>query len=88
MVALVFSSYNLLGPSQWLFEVMQLTKMSPWFKAWLMALALSGFTIAWIAERLFFPKLARFAAHIYQNRLPGHGKQRRRFKVLLEEVQK
>jgi len=88
VVAFLFSSYLLFRPSQWLFKVMQLTKMSLWFKTWLMALALSGFAFAWVAERLFFPKLAHFAAHVYQNYHPGHGKQRRRYKVLLEEIQK
>jgi cation-transporting ATPase 13A3/4/5 len=52
-----------------------------------MALALSGFTVSWIAERVLFPKLARFAAYVYHNCQPNNRKQRRQYKVLLEELQ-
>lgn len=67
---------------------MQLTYLSVGFETSLLVLATSTFLFAWVAERVLFPHLARFLGHAYTRLRPGHGKQRRQYKVLLEEMQK
>ncbi|KAG5287083.1 cation-transporting ATPase [Histoplasma ohiense] len=85
IVTFMFSSYMLFEPAKWLFNFMQLTEMSTWFKFWIMGLALVNFSIAWLGERLVFPRLARLVGHIHCWLRPDQAKQRRRYKNLLEE---
>ncbi|KKZ63182.1 hypothetical protein EMCG_02478 [[Emmonsia] crescens] len=85
IVTFLFSTYMLFEPARWLFNFMQLTEMSTWFKVWIMALALVGFAIAWLGERQVFPRLARLVGRIHCWLHPDQAKQRRRYKILLEE---
>ncbi|ODH51733.1 hypothetical protein GX48_02200 [Paracoccidioides brasiliensis] len=86
IVTFLFSTYMLFEPAKWLFNFMQLTEMSTWFKVWILAIALVGFAIAWIGERQLFPRLARLVGYIHCWYRPDQAKQRRRYKVLLEET--
>ncbi|EEP79196.1 P-type ATPase [Uncinocarpus reesii 1704] len=85
IVTLLVSSYMLFQPADWLFRLMQLTYMSTSFKNWLVALAIGGFGLAYISERHLFPEFSRLIGRIYRVCRPGKRKQRRRYKVLLEE---
>lgn len=76
----------LFRPSSWVKRVMQLTYLSDGFATWLLGLAIGGFLFAWFAERTIFPQLARIIGHLKIAMLPGHQKQRRRYKILLEEM--
>jgi cation-transporting ATPase 13A3/4/5 len=66
---------------------MQLTYLSRDFAIWLFGLAVGSFGFSWIAERALFPRLARILGRAYMLLRPGHRKQRRQYKVLLEEMQ-
>ncbi|KAL2848451.1 hypothetical protein BJY01DRAFT_155608 [Aspergillus pseudoustus] len=83
---LAFSSYMLYRPSGWVKRVMQLTDLSDAFATWLLGLALGSFLLAWLAERKLFPQLARILGRVKIILQPGHQKQRRQYKVLLEEM--
>lgn len=77
----------LIGPSDWLFGVMQLTKMSAGFKEVLLCLAIGGFALSRFAETRVFPTLARFLGRFYHRlRFSGGKKQRRRYKILLDNI--
>ncbi|KKA21856.1 Calcium-transporting ATPase [Rasamsonia emersonii CBS 393.64] len=84
---LLLSTYMLFKPSKWLMHIMQLTKMSGGFKAFLFTLAILGFVVSWIAEHRIFPTFARVLGRAYVRLRPNRGKRRRRYKVLLEEMQ-
>jgi cation-transporting ATPase 13A2 len=86
-VDLLCAVYMLFGPSRWVTRVMQLTFLSGNFASWLLVLAISSFLLSWLADRVFFPRLARGLGHVYTYLLPTHRKQRRRYKVLLDEMQ-
>lgn len=73
-------------PPEWVTEIMQLTFLSRGFAIFLLLLAIGGFAVSWIAERRFFPSLARILGHISPYLKPHHRKQRRRHKVLREEM--
>ena len=73
-------------PPEWVAEVMQLTFLSNGFAISLLLLAIGGFLASWLAECELFPKLARMLGHVYPLLKPGYRKQRRRYKVLLEEM--
>lgn len=77
----------LFGPPKWVAGVMQLTFLSGNFEAFLLALAIGTFLLSWIAERNFFPRLAKVLGKVYIRLRPRHRKQRRQYKVLLEEMQ-
>ena len=88
VVALLFSTYMLIGPSDWLFDLMQLTSMSVGFKEALVSLAAASFALSWLAETRIFPHLARFLGRVYHRlRSTGGKKHRRRYKVLLDDIQ-
>ena len=86
VIALLFSSYMLFDPAEALTSFMQLTGMSAEFESFILALALGGFACAWIAERRVFPWLARVVGRKHIIRWPGHIKQRKRYKILLEKM--
>lgn len=67
---------------------MQLTFLSSGFASWMLALAIGSFFFSWLAERMFFPRLARILGQAYTYLRPAYRKQRRQYKVLLDEMQK
>ncbi|KAL4985673.1 hypothetical protein BDW68DRAFT_164681 [Aspergillus falconensis] len=83
---LMFSGYMLFRPSVWIKQVMQLTYLSDAFAIWLIGLVLGSFLFAWLAERKLFPQLARIIGRLQVLMRPGHQKQRRQYKTLLEEM--
>lgn len=83
---LVITSCMLLGPPKWASQIMQLTFLSGRFEAWLFALAIGGFLLSWVAEREIFPRLARVLGKTYLQLRPRHRKQRRQYKVVLEDM--
>lgn len=84
LIHLVFSSYMLFMPSTWIKQLMQLTYLSKHFATWLLGLIFGSFLFAWLAERKLFPQLARIIGHMNVIMRPGHHKQRRQYKMLLE----
>ncbi|BDD61946.1 hypothetical protein MAP00_006957 [Monascus purpureus] len=83
---LAFISYMLFEPSRWLADVMQLTFLSGHFKFWLFVLAIGGFLFSWVAERKLFPSLSRLLGRSYTLFRPNYRKQRRQYKVLLDDM--
>ena len=88
VVSLLCSCYMLFGPSGWVTRVMQLTFLSRGFASWLLALAIGSFLFAWLAERTFYPFLAKILGDAYIYLRPAYRKQRRQYKVLLDNMQK
>lgn len=87
-VDLMCTLYMLLGSSEWVTRVMQLTFLSSNFASWLLALAIGSFLLSLLAEKVFFPHLARGLGHVHTYLQTAHRKQRRQYKVLLDEMQK
>ncbi|KAL4883116.1 hypothetical protein BJY04DRAFT_185877 [Aspergillus karnatakaensis] len=88
VIDLIFSGYMLFIPSAWIKRFMQLTYLSNAFATWLFGLAIGSFLIAWLAERQLFPRLARVLGRLKTILRPGYQKQRRQYKMLLEEMRK
>jgi len=86
VVALLFSSYMLFDPAESFAKFMQLTHMSVGFKLFVLVLAIGGFACAWIFERRVFLLLARAMGKIHDRLWPHWQKQRKKYKVLLEEM--
>lgn len=87
VVDTIVSSYMLFDPPEWIIETMQLTFISRGFAFWLFALATSTFLLSWVTERKFFPLLSRAIGHLKTRLRPGNRKQRRQYKVLLDEME-
>ncbi|PLB51778.1 hypothetical protein P170DRAFT_443914 [Aspergillus steynii IBT 23096] len=85
-IDLLVSCYMLFKPSEWVTKIMQLTFVSKEFALWLFALAVGTFFVSWLAECMLFPRLARALKRMYASLRPHHQKQRREYKVLLEEM--
>ena len=86
VVTLLVASYMLFDPALWVCHLMQLTRMSMGFKVWLFALAVGSFGIAYIAERQFFPKLARLIGKLIRRLRPNKPKKRKQYKILLGDL--
>lgn len=84
VVALAISSYMLFDPADWLFDLMELTWMSFSFRGFIVALAVGGFSISYAAERILFPRLAKFIGVARTRLRPEHQKKRKEYKVVLE----
>lgn len=94
VVALLISSYMLLDPAAWLYDLMGLTPLADEFKAFLLALAAGGFCCAYAAERYVFPRLAKgvgrvklAAKRVLASGKDGEtevGKRRKAYKVIEE----
>ena len=76
----------LLDPAEWLSKFMDLTEMSLDFELMLLALAAIGFAIAYVAERRIFPVMARYIGRLKRTLRPSYHKRRKRYKVILEEM--
>ena len=86
VVSVLISSYMLFDPARWLYDLMQLTPMSPTFKIFIVFLALSGFLCANGAERVLFPHLARFIGRLNDGLRPKHRKKRKEYKVIEDSM--
>ncbi|KIV85541.1 hypothetical protein, variant 1 [Exophiala sideris] len=87
-VASLISLYMLLDPAKWLADFMDLTEMSLDFELFLLALAVAGFALSYLAERHFFPGLAKYIGRLKQKLRPSHPKIRKKYKVIIEDIQK
>ncbi|KAL2866337.1 putative P-type ATPase [Aspergillus lucknowensis] len=86
VIDLILSCYMLYRPSGWVTQVMQLTRLSDAFATWLLGLALASFLLSWSAERNLFPQIARILERPKMLLQPGYQKQRRQYKILLDEM--
>jgi cation-transporting P-type ATPase 13A2 len=84
---LALSSYLLSRPTKPIRQLMQITHMTSDFKISLVAFAIFGFLVSWVAEQHAFPFIARFWASAYLRIQLKGIKKRRQYKVLLEEMQ-
>ncbi|KZF22645.1 P-type ATPase-like protein [Xylona heveae TC161] len=86
VIATLLSTYMLFDPAKWLFDFMDLTVLSMPFKAFVLALALSGFACSWLAERWVFPHLASAIGKAKTALLPLPPKKRKEYKILKDEM--
>ncbi|KAF2095169.1 hypothetical protein NA57DRAFT_68149 [Rhizodiscina lignyota] len=83
VVALMISTYMLLGPAKWLYNFMELTPMDVDFKIFLLILAAVGFAISYGSEKFVFPHLAGWVGRM-KVKLSKTKKKRKEYKVILE----
>ena len=84
VVALMISTYMLLGPAKWLFDFMQLTPMDLDFKGFLLILAAVGFGVSYLSEKMVFPSLSRWIGKVRVRMSPKNRKQRKQYKIIAE----
>lgn len=79
------STVLILSPPRWLYDLMQLTKISGGFKLFLLLVATCGFTLSYIAEKSVFMKLAAWIGWFWST-MGGGKKRRKMWKVLEKEM--
>lgn len=85
VVAVLFASYMLIDPSDWLAQLMQLTVM-PWdFRAFILVLGIVYVVLAWLAEKYVLPRLAKLIGQT-KERFSQTPKPRKAYKVIREEM--
>lgn len=84
ITTLLIASYLLFDPAEWLYKLMELTYMSWDFKLFILVLGIGGFAIAYLSERLFFPKLARSIGKFKVRIRPKWRKKRKQYKIIQE----
>ena len=87
VVALLFSSYMLLDPSEWLSSFMQLTDMSWDFKTFILALGFGFIAVAWTSENYVLPRLAKYLGAL-KTRVTRKPKKRKEYKLTIEAMRK
>jgi len=85
VVAILISTYMLLDPADWLYDLMDLTDMPNGFKGFLIALGVGYFALAYSAEQLLFPQLARGVGEARKKFLK-HQKERKEYKLIIESM--
>ncbi|KAK1997065.1 ATPase [Colletotrichum falcatum] len=85
-VTLMITLYMILGPVDRVRDLMQLTKTSWDFKMFMILLGGVYLATAWTSEKYIFPKLAR-AAGYFKERALKRPKQRKEYKMILENMQ-
>lgn len=85
VVTLLISMYMLFDPARWLANLMTLTPMSSAFELKLLMIGVMGFALAWVAERYWFPYLARLLGRVHCLLRPRHFKKRKRYKEIQEK---
>jgi cation-transporting ATPase 13A2 len=83
ITVLVFSTYMLLAPADWLFTLMELTFMSTGFKVLILFLAGAGVIGGWVGEKWLFIELAKQVG-AFKKKAFGFVKVRKEYKVILE----
>ena len=86
VVSLLLATYMLFDPAHWLYDLMQLTYLPHYFKVFLLALAIGGFAVSYVAERFMFPPLARLIGKANTKLRPSRKKRRKEYKVVAEEM--
>jgi cation-transporting ATPase 13A2 len=87
VVALLFSSYLLFDPSEWLAKFMQLTPMSWDFRVFILILGIGYIAIAWTSEKYALPRLAKYIG-MAKTSITRKPKQRKQYKLVVEEMRK
>ncbi|KAG9198228.1 hypothetical protein G6514_010385 [Epicoccum nigrum] len=82
-VALALSTYMLFDPADWVMRAMELTDMDNGFKMLLLALGLGNFAVAYLAENLLLPGLAKWIG-VLKVKLGGArwAKRRKEYKII------
>lgn len=86
VVAVGVSSYMLFDPAPWLYDLMELTWMSMSWRVFILVLATGGFAVSYSAERLLFPRLAKWIGKANERWRPAHRKKRKEYKLVLESM--
>ena len=76
----------LLDPGIWLMNFMELTLIPPGFKLFMLAVALGGFLLGWVAEKYVFLWAAQLFGKIHDRIWPQRRKVRKQHKMLLAEM--
>jgi cation-transporting ATPase 13A3/4/5 len=74
-----------LGPARWLKKLMQLTKMSPDFKIFLLGLGATFLLVGWVFERYMSQPLAKLLGRAKQ-KMRGASKKRKEYKDIEERM--
>jgi len=85
VVALLFSSYMLLDPSQALARFMQLTYLSWEFKSFILVLGVGYIAMGWTSENFLLPRLAKYLG-ILKTSITKKPKQRKTYKRVIEQM--
>ncbi|GKT50259.1 putative CDP-alcohol phosphatidyltransferase class-I family protein [Colletotrichum spaethianum] len=83
---LLITLYMIVGPAHSVRHLMQLTKTSWDFEVFMIILGGVYFAAAWTSEKYIFQKLAR-AAGYFKERVLNRPKQRKEYKIILENMQ-
>lgn len=86
VVAVGISLYMLFDPAEWLYSLMELTWMSMSFRGFIVVLAVGSFSCSYLAERLLFPRLAKWIGKANAKLRPSHQKKRKEYKIVLESM--
>lgn len=86
VAALFISTYMLLDPADWLYDLMDFTDISNNFKIFLLALGFGGFACSYAAEIYLFPALAKFVGKTKERLFPSLRKKRKEYKLILETM--
>lgn len=86
VVVVGISSYMLFDPAPWLYDLMELTWMSMSFRVFIVALATGSFACSYLAERLLFPRLAKWIGKANAMLRPSRTKKSKEYKLILESM--
>jgi hypothetical protein len=84
VATLLFSSYMLFDPADWLASFMQLTTLTWDFKVFIFVLGVGYFFLAWVFEQYIFPRVAKFVGIAKQKM--GKKKERKAYKLVQERM--
>ncbi|KAF8477462.1 P-type ATPase-like protein [Kalaharituber pfeilii] len=82
---LLLSTYLLIGPVKWLYEMMQLTELRTSFRFVILATAMAGAGISYVAEKKVLPEVAN-AIGAMRSWIRGKPKARKKYKLLEKET--
>lgn len=84
-LVLLITLYMLLSPTKWVRHTMQLSKMTWDYEIFLLGLGLVYFVLSWIYEKHIAVRLGKVLG-ILRERLTGHPKQRKEYKLILDSM--
>lgn len=82
----MISTYMLLDPADWLYDLMDLTDMPNGFKGFLLALGVGYFACAYASEQFVFPQLAKGVGEFRKKMFPKSQKKRKEYKLIMESM--
>jgi cation-transporting ATPase 13A3/4/5 len=84
-VALIITTYMIISPAHWLKKLMELSYVDRDYKVFLLMLGLAYFFFAWFFEKYVAMPLARGIGRA-KHRLTGKGKNRKKHKIIREQM--